>query len=59
MFEYEVKFDPDIDAKNQRIRLVAQMMREMDSVKVFDGGKIVYNIYPKLKIFVRKSLLYI
>ncbi|XP_060528061.1 piwi-like protein Ago3 isoform X2 [Cylas formicarius] len=42
VFEYEVKFDPELDAKNQRIRMVNQMMRDMESVKVFDGGHCLY-----------------
>ncbi|CAG9769822.1 unnamed protein product [Ceutorhynchus assimilis] len=42
VFEYEVKFSPEIDAKNQRMRLVNQIMREMESAKLFDGGHLLY-----------------
>lgn len=44
VFEYEVKFNPEIDAKNSKFKLVNQVVRELGSVKVFDGGKTVINI---------------
>ncbi|CAH0561242.1 unnamed protein product [Brassicogethes aeneus] len=42
VFEYEVRFEPEVDAKNRRMRLVNQIIREMGQVKVFDGGAKLY-----------------
>ncbi|XP_018573756.1 piwi-like protein Ago3 [Anoplophora glabripennis] len=42
VYEYEVKFDPELDAKNKRIKMVNIIMREMGSAKVFDGGNVLY-----------------
>lgn len=41
-FEYEVRFNPELDAKNRRIKAVNTIIREMGSVKVFDGGSVLY-----------------
>ncbi|KAL1501830.1 hypothetical protein ABEB36_007083 [Hypothenemus hampei] len=42
VFEYEVTFYPNLDAKNIRFRLVNNIMKEIGSVKVFDGGHILF-----------------
>lgn len=42
VFEYEVRFKPELDAKNRRIRAINTIMREMGSAKVFDGGSVLY-----------------
>ncbi|XP_076054688.1 argonaute 3 [Oratosquilla oratoria] len=40
MYEYEVKFDPQIDAKNVRFRLLNSQAEALGSVKSFDGVKL-------------------
>ncbi|XP_066151998.1 piwi-like protein Ago3 [Euwallacea fornicatus] len=43
VFEYEVKFNPEIDAKNHRVKLVNQVIRgQLETAKMFDGGNILY-----------------
>ncbi|KAJ8981325.1 hypothetical protein NQ317_015458 [Molorchus minor] len=42
VYEYEVRFNPELDAKNRRIRMVNLIMKELGSVKVFDGGSVLY-----------------
>ncbi|ERL89822.1 hypothetical protein D910_07182 [Dendroctonus ponderosae] len=42
VFEYEVAFSPDVDAKNNRIRLVNQILEGASRAKVFDGGACLY-----------------
>lgn len=42
VFEYEVRFNPELDAKNRRIKAINTIMREMGSAKVFDGGSVLY-----------------
>nr|XP_023021942.1 piwi-like protein Ago3 [Leptinotarsa decemlineata] len=42
VYEYEVRFNPDIDAKNRRIRAVNQIKQKLGPAKVFDGGSVLY-----------------
>ncbi|KAJ8911083.1 hypothetical protein NQ315_000543, partial [Exocentrus adspersus] len=42
VYEYEVRFNPELDAKNRRIKMVNIIMRDMGSAKVFDGGNVLY-----------------
>ncbi|CAG9858425.1 unnamed protein product [Phyllotreta striolata] len=42
VFEYEVKFTPELDAKNKRLRCVHQVTKECGLKKVFDGGSLLY-----------------
>ncbi|XP_056639087.1 protein argonaute-3 [Diorhabda sublineata] len=42
VFEYEVKFDPELDATNKRIRATNIVMKELNLPKVYDGGSILY-----------------
>ncbi|KAF7287303.1 hypothetical protein GWI33_001668 [Rhynchophorus ferrugineus] len=42
VFEYEVKFNPTIDAKNHKIELVNKIMGDLKLAKVFDGGHCLY-----------------
>lgn len=42
VFEYEVAFSPEVDAKSQRIRLVNQTLESDSRAKVFDGGTCLY-----------------
>ncbi|XP_045478662.1 piwi-like protein Ago3 [Harmonia axyridis] len=46
VFEYEVRFNPDVDCKRTRCRMVNQHMAEMGKIKMFDGGAVLY--LPKL-----------
>ncbi|XP_014222980.1 piwi-like protein Ago3 isoform X2 [Trichogramma pretiosum] len=38
MFQYEVKFSPDIDSRNLRFKLLNQHTNELGNVKTFDGA---------------------
>lgn len=42
VFEYEVKFDPELDATNKRIRATNMVVKELNLPKVFDGGSTLY-----------------
>ncbi|RZC38710.1 argonaute-3, partial [Asbolus verrucosus] len=42
VFEYEVRFRPDIDAKSNRIKLVNQALGELSTTKVYDGDACLY-----------------
>nr|CAH7766461.1 unnamed protein product [Callosobruchus chinensis] len=44
VFEYEVQFNPDLDAKNRRVKLVSTVVREQlgGIPRVFDGGRCLY-----------------
>ncbi|XP_064215158.1 piwi-like protein Ago3 [Tribolium castaneum] len=42
VFEYEVRFQPDIDAKSNRIKLVNQALGELSTTKVYDGDVCLY-----------------
>ncbi|CAH1965527.1 unnamed protein product [Acanthoscelides obtectus] len=44
VFEYEVQFNPDLDAKNRRVKLVSTVVREQlgGIPRVFDGGSVLY-----------------
>ncbi|KAL3266899.1 hypothetical protein HHI36_011049 [Cryptolaemus montrouzieri] len=46
VFEYEVRFNPDVDSKSLRCKMVNQHMEEMGKIKIFDGGAVLY--LPKL-----------
>ncbi|KAK9870113.1 hypothetical protein WA026_006203 [Henosepilachna vigintioctopunctata] len=46
VFEYEVRFRPDVDSKNLRFKMVSSHMGEMGNIKMFDGGSVLY--LPKL-----------
>jgi len=40
VFEYEVRFNPNVDNRDQRFRLVNQQREVIGGVKVFDGTKL-------------------
>jgi len=40
VFEYEVRFSPNVDNRDQRFRLVNQQREVIGGVKVFDGTKL-------------------
>ncbi|XP_068908412.1 piwi-like protein Ago3 isoform X2 [Tenebrio molitor] len=42
VFEYEVRFTPDIDAKSNRIKLVNEALGELSTTKVYDGDTCLY-----------------
>ncbi|XP_044254277.1 piwi-like protein Ago3 [Tribolium madens] len=42
VFEYEVRFQPDIDAKSNRIKLVNEALGELRTTKVYDGDVCLY-----------------
>lgn len=42
VFEYEVRFRPDIDAKSNRIRLLNNILGDMALTKVYDGAAVLY-----------------
>lgn len=48
VYEFEVKFNPDLDAKNKRMKATAIVMRELGLPKVFDGGKFKFFIFMKM-----------
>jgi len=53
VFEYEVRFSPNIDSRDQRFRLVGQQRDVIGGVKVFDGSKL---FLPKMLGEKRKTL---
>lgn len=42
VYEYEVRFNPELDAKNRRIKAVNTIIKELGTPKVFDGGSVLY-----------------
>lgn len=42
VFEYEVKFNPELDARSQRMKLINMTLRETVPALVFDGGSCLY-----------------
>lgn len=42
VYEYEVRFTPDFDAKSRRFKTINLIMKEIGSAKVFDGGSVLY-----------------
>lgn len=53
VFQYEVVFSPELDAKSQRYELVNKIMGDLKTVKVFDGGSCLY--LPQKFIDTQKS----
>ncbi|XP_028133641.1 piwi-like protein Ago3 [Diabrotica virgifera virgifera] len=42
VYEYEIKFNPELDAKNKRFRAANQVIKQLGMAKVFDGGNTLY-----------------
>ncbi|XP_018335086.1 piwi-like protein Ago3 [Agrilus planipennis] len=42
VFEYDLRFEPQIDSKGLRVRILNMHMPKMGGVKVFDGGSCLY-----------------
>ncbi|KAI4463539.1 eukaryotic translation initiation factor 2c [Holotrichia oblita] len=42
VFEYDIRFTPDIDAKALRYKILNSQMEQMGGVRIFDGGSVLY-----------------
>lgn len=42
VFEYDLRFTPDIDAKPLRYRILNAHIAQMGGVRIFDGGSVLY-----------------
>ncbi|KRT80752.1 hypothetical protein AMK59_5119 [Oryctes borbonicus] len=42
VFEYDVRFIPDVDAKPLRYKILNSKIEEMGGVRIFDGGSVLY-----------------
>ena len=56
MFQYEVKFEPDIDSRSFRFKLLNQHLNDLGNVKTFDGALLYLPI--KLPEDVRSSIFF-
>lgn len=58
MYQYEVKFSPDIDSRSLRFRLLNQHMNDLGNVKAFDGALLYLPVQlpEQVKIRVFKFL---
>ncbi|KAJ3661753.1 hypothetical protein Zmor_006138 [Zophobas morio] len=45
VFEYEVRFQPEIDAKSYRMKLVAQALEEQGATRAYYGDVFFYNYF--------------
>ena len=50
MYEYEVRFSPQVDGKDERVKIVNQLRETFGPTKTFDGNDVVL-----LKLYCMKS----
>jgi aubergine-like protein len=54
VYEYEVRFEPEVDSKGMRNRLLREHVKELGKAKIFDGVTLYLPI--KLQQEVRGNL---
>lgn len=42
VFEYDIRFSPDVDAKHFRYKILNAHIAELGGVRIFDGGSVLY-----------------